>query len=174
MHLSHLLNKLPLASVMLVIALSLSLGACGYQLRGSIDQTNLPASISVYADDQQLANAVSSALTAAKVDVTIAPQAVSDNQSSADLRFTSTKVRQEAVAYDTNGDPTHWRYSISTQMLLGNSEDSHSLVLQEHQQITLNANSGAGSANDLIIASTWQKLYQAIAQRALTILGRQP
>lgn len=176
MHLSHLLNKLPLTSVMLAIALSLGLGACGYQLRGSNDH-KLPASISVYADDQQLANAITSALTSAQVNVTIAEQAVASNnltQSSADMRFTSTKVKQEAVAYDNNGNPTHWRYSISTQMLLSHNEDGHTFVLQEHQQVILNDDSGAGSANDLIIARTWQTLYQAIAQRALAIMARQP
>jgi outer membrane lipopolysaccharide assembly protein LptE/RlpB len=159
------------------MVLILGLSACGYQLRGSGHQAQLPDSLSIYADDQQLADAMAKALSMAQVNVVIKTQAVSTDEGtaiSADLRFSNTKAERKAVIYDTNGEATHWRYSVSTSLLLGQGEDSKSFTLQEYQQVALNADAGAGSANDVIITTTWQQLYTALAQGAINLLGRQP
>ena len=182
MSVSQLFSKLPTS--ILVVVLSLSLSACGYQLRGSNDNANLPSQISVYADDQKLAKSTAEALEKAKVDVSIAKYSVSTDESAANtnkldtnvagLRFTNTNASREGVIYDANGDATHWRYSVTTEMLLGTGDNSKSFKLQEYLQIELDTASGAGSTNDRIIANTWQELYQAIARQAVRILGNQP
>ena len=178
---SQLFNKLPIS--LLVVVLSLGLSACGYQLRGSNDSANLPSHISVYADDQKLATSTAKILTKAKVDVTIAKYSVSTDPSAtntskpnsniAGLRFINTKASREGVIYDANGDATHWRYTVSTEMLLGTGANSKSFKLQEYLQIELDTASGAGSTNDRIISNTWQELYQGVARQAVRILGNQ-
>ena len=173
MSVRHLLNKLP--SSMLIMVLSLGLSACGYQLRGSDDNANLPSQISVYADDQQLANTTIELLQRANVDATLNQHSSTTETAIANvagLRFTNTKTHREAVIYNNNGDATHWRYIVSTEMLLGSGENSKQFDLQQFQQIELATASNSGSTNDRIIASTWQDLYQAIAQDALRILGQ--
>ncbi len=177
MHPSNLLKQLPTA--LLVMTLSLALGACGYQLRGSQEQANLPASINLYADNQALAKATAAALAKAQVEVTVTESvATLDAESPAlntsSLRFTNTKTQRQAIIYDTNGDATDWRYQISTQMLIGSGDDSQSFRLQEYRQVALNSDSNAGSTNDRIVAKAWQDLYQALAQRAIRVLSRQP
>jgi len=159
------------------MVLSLGLSACGYQLRGDNDKANLPSQISVYADDQQLANTTVEILNRADVATTLSAYSSTADSAVANvagMRFTNTKTSREGVIHDANGNTTHWRYSVSTEMLLGTGDNSKTFKLQEYQQIELNTASGAGSTNDRIVASTWQELYQAIAQQAVRILGKQP
>ena len=59
-------------------------------------------------------------------------------------------------------------------MLLGNSDDTKAYNLQEYTQVELSTDTSSGSANDLIISTSWENLYTAIGERALSILGRQP
>jgi len=173
MSVRHLLNKFP--TTMLVMVLSLGLSACGYQLRGVNDNANLPGQISIYADDQQLANTTIEMLERADVATTLNEYSTTTDTAMADvagIRFTNTKTNREAVIYN-NGDATHWRYIISTEMLLGAGDKNKRFNLQQFKQIELATTSNSGSTNDRIIASTWQDLYQAIAQDALRILGKQ-
>ena len=182
MSVRQLFNKLPTS--ILVVVLSLGLSACGYQLRGTNNNANLPDQINVYADDQQLATSSVNTLEKAQVETTLAQYSTStDNSGSntdkpdtnvAGLRFINTKSNREAVIYDVNGDATHWRYSINTEMLLGTGDKGKSFKLQEYVQIELDPASGAGSTNDRITTSTWQALYQALAHQAIRILGNQP
>ena len=169
------LNKLSTYMISMVLVLSLS--ACGYQLRGISQQANLPSSISVYADEPQLANAVAEALSKAQVKVTLAKQVVNmsdDIAQIADVRFIDTQAKATELLYDSNGEPTLWRYSINTTMLLGKSDDTKAYNLQEYSQVELSTDTSSGSANDLIISTSWENLYTAIGKRALSILGRQP
>jgi hypothetical protein len=169
------LNKLSTYMISMVLVLSLS--ACGYQLRGISQQANLPSAISIFADETQLANAVAEALSQAQVKVTLAKQVVDtsdDIAQIADVRFVDTKTKATELLYDDNGEPTLWRYSINTTMLLGNNEDTEAYNLQEYTQVELSMDTSSGSANDLIISTSWDNLYTAIGKRALSILSRQP
>jgi hypothetical protein len=90
------------------------------------------------------------------------------------VRFVDTKTKATELLYDDNGEPTLWRYSINTTMLLGNNEDTEAYNLQEYTQVELSMDTSSGSANDLIISTSWDNLYTAIGKRALSILSRQP
>ncbi|HCH24637.1 MAG TPA: hypothetical protein DE179_10135 [Oceanospirillaceae bacterium] len=176
MSVRHLLHKLP--TTMLVMVLSLGLSACGYQLRGINNTAKLPNQISVYADDQKLANATLDMLQGADVDATLSEYSSSTDSATsisnvAGIRFTNTKNNRQALIYNNNGDATHWRYTVSTEMWLGAGDQSKSFNLQQYKQIELATTSNAGTSNDRIVATTWQDLYQAIAQDALRILGKQ-
>lgn len=160
-----------LLSAGLVLSLSLGLTACGYQLRGTTSDYSLPESVQIYADNQALLEATIKALHSADV-ATNEAKFVTELNATADadgVRLVNTKPNKEAVIYDNSGNPTHWRYSLTTEVVISRGDTRQTYELSEQQQVDLSGSSS--TANDRIVNAAWQDLYRRLAQRVLGVIG---
>ncbi len=156
----------------LVLSVSLGLSACGYQLRGTNSDYHMPESVQIFADNEVLLQATVDALHNADVATSQAKfvSELSSEMVAMDaVRIVNTSSNEEAVIFNSSGTATHWRYTLSTQVILGLGDNAKTINLSEQQQIDL---SGASStANDRIITAAWEELYQRLAQRILGAIG---
>ena len=172
MQLLNLKQASKLLTAGLVLSVSLGLTACGYQLRGTTSGYSLPESVEIYADNESLLEATVKALHSADVAtneakfVTELSDAMADREA---VRLVNTKTDKEAVIYDNSGEATHWRYNLSTQVIIGHGDNAKIYNLSEQQQVDLSGSSS--TANDRIVNATWEELYQRLAQRVLGVIG---
>ena len=172
MQLMNLKQASKLLTAGLVLSVSLGLTACGYQLRGTTSDYSLPVSVHIYADNEHLLATTVKALRSADVDTSeakFATELTTDMADTAAIRLVNTQTNKEAVIYDNSGNETHWRYSLSTEVIVGQGDNAKTYNLSEQQQVDLSGSSS--TANDRIVKAAWEDLYQRLAQRVLGVIG---
>lgn len=172
MQLLNLKQTSKLLTAGLVLSVSLGLTACGYQLRGTTSAYSLPESVQIYADNESLLAATVKALRSADVDTSeakFATELTAEMGGDEAVRLVNTQTNKEAVIYDNSGNATHWRYSLSTQVIIGQGDSAKTYNLSEQQQVDLSGSSS--TANDRIVKAAWEDLYQRLAQRVLGVIG---